>query len=120
MHLFLHIRFIEDKFQFSKPLSIPNVTCFDIDNFSEAAVIDVCNKAIANSEKLMVLFEVKSNIELGGIMRIFNKLAQYQHPLKIVYQGSHPILDKLLKRFESTLDNRKLVIEQKADEFFSD
>jgi hypothetical protein len=65
-----------------------------------------------------VLFEVNSDIELGGIMRIFNKLAQFQHPLKIVYQGSHPILDKLLKRFESTLDNRKLEINQKADEFF--
>jgi hypothetical protein len=118
MKLFLHIRIIEDKFQFSKPLTISNLTCFDIDNFSEAAVIDVCNKAIASSGKLMIFFEVKADHELGGIMRIFNKMAQYAYPMKIVYQGSHPILDKLLKRFEPKLDNRKLDIEQKADEFF--
>ena len=91
MNLFLHIRIIEDKFEFSKPISMANVTCFDIDNFSEVAVIDVCNKAIVTSEKLMVYFEVKSDQELGGIMRIFNKLAQFTHPMKIIYQGSQKI-----------------------------
>jgi hypothetical protein len=117
MNLFLHVRLIEDRFHFSKPLEIPNATYTDIDNFSEAVVIDICLKAIDNADKLLVYFEGEAHHELGSVMRLFNKMRQYKKPMKIVYHGSHPIVDKLLKRFEPFLDNRKLDIEEIAEEF---
>ncbi|HNP20339.1 MAG TPA: hypothetical protein PKL31_18025 [Fulvivirga sp.] len=99
MNLFLHVKLISDQLQFSPPLVISNATYTDIDNFSEATVVNTCLQAIDNSEKLLVYFDCQTNAELGSVMRLFNKMAQYKKPMKIVYTGDHPVMIKLLKRF---------------------
>ncbi len=118
MNLFLHVKLIADQPLFSPPLSISNAIYTDIDNFSEATVVNTCLQAIDNSEKLLVHFDCQTNVELGSTMRLFNKMAQYKKPMKIVFNGDHPMLNKLLKRFGEKVETGGVEMVDVAGEFF--
>lgn len=122
MHLYLHIRISSEKLHFAPPLvNVHGVDTYDLDNFSEAVVINTCIQAIERTSKLFVVIEAKENIGLGGIGKILNKIAQLKIPYQITYHGNHSMLNKMLTRFKehviSPVDTMK--IQEKCDLFFN-
>lgn len=75
---------------------VPDMAFFDIDNYCDATTIQTAIVAIEKAEKLFVYIEAEPGPELGGVMKVMNRLLKMQVSTGVLYKGSHPKLDKMM------------------------
>ncbi|UII28590.1 hypothetical protein LVD15_09245 [Fulvivirga maritima] len=100
MRLLLYIKIAEDRFHFEKVnfLGVKEANVFDVDNYSDALSVDLALKAMKLSEKLLVYIEVKEEIDVKSLFKIFQYLSRPQQPVTIVYSGiKHHLVSSLLR-----------------------
>lgn len=107
MNLILHIKICKDAFNFSEPASIKDCQYIDIDNFSDAVMVETVNRAVELSEKLLVFIQIGGQYELGLLMKVIQKLMKHKRDILFFHSGDHEKLDKMLvllgsKKIESS------------------
>jgi len=126
MQLFLHIEVSEKMPVFSDKLAgfkkeLPNCSFYDVDNHSDALVVDTAAKAIDSASSVFVFVEADKT-QPGPILRLIKALAGFEkeHPIQIVYNGNNPMLDKLERGFKNKWENglSKEMVVDKAQRFF--
>jgi hypothetical protein len=72
---------------------------FDIDNFSEAFLLNSVQQQIGEATTIVVLMEAKPESKLGGILAFISGLYSLKEDkkIKIFYKGNHAIVEKMLK-----------------------
>ncbi|ELR72182.1 hypothetical protein C900_01736 [Fulvivirga imtechensis AK7] len=102
MRLFLYIHITKEKFHFSSDLPVlirslaPDVTFFDVDNYSDNVTVDTALKAIRESTKTFIFIEAEPGPEPGKLLHLISKITKLKCPVVIFYQGAHEMLDKLM------------------------
>ncbi|QSE97930.1 hypothetical protein [Fulvivirga lutea] len=118
MKLFLHVKIIENNFDFKPGLTFSNATCSDLDNYSSPEVIATVLKALNLSEKLFVYFELNENSNAGSLLKVIQELRSYKKPMQIRYSGESNLLEKLiLKLGGKPID--KEALEAEVGSFFN-
>ncbi|MBL3657086.1 hypothetical protein [Fulvivirga sediminis] len=100
MRLLLYIKIAEDRFHFEKVnfLGVKEADVFDVDNYSDGLTIDLAIKAMQLSEKLLVYIDVREEVDIKGLFKIFQYLSRPQQPLTVVCSGKgHHLLSNLLR-----------------------
>ena len=113
MNLFLTLHLQQDPLAFA-PYSweIEGVSSFDIDNFSDDLVVGTAIKALQQAGKIVVLIEARDHGSLGAVLKVFNALVRIEVPVLFIHNGSHPVLQNMLNRF----DSRQVLLDQPAEE----
>ena len=96
MDLILHIKICADAFNFSAPVNIKGVQYIDIDNFSDAAMVETVNRAIDLSDRLFVFIQIEGSYDLGLLMKVMQKLMKYKGNCTFLHASRHDQLDKML------------------------
>lgn len=124
MRLFLHIKITSNQYQFSTPpVQLKgDVKYFDIDNFSDSVTINTALKALDRTDKLFVFLEAVDNNAIGGITKVLNRLVKLDILNRMIYNGNHLALDKMISRFKNNLilDLDKVEVQKEVDQFFRD
>ncbi|MEQ8242862.1 hypothetical protein [Fulvivirga sp.] len=96
MNLILHIKTCKDAFNFIEPASIKDCQYIDIDNFSDAVMVETVSKSVDLSEKLLVFIQIDGQYELGLLMKVIQKLMKHKRDILFFHSGDHEKLDKML------------------------
>ncbi len=118
MNLFLHLKIIEDKLQFSNNLNIKGASYTDVDNFSSAEVVAVTLQAITRTERLFVYIDISSEVDLGAMLKVLKALFQFDKQLTVCHSGQHQQATRLLANLKSHGLTKEEVL-PKAAHFFS-
>jgi hypothetical protein len=75
------------------------VLFLEIDNFSEAFLLNAVQQQVGEATTIVVLIEAKPESKLGGILPFISGLyaLEANKKIKIFYNGNHPIIEKMLK-----------------------
>ncbi|TRX51626.1 hypothetical protein FNH22_23995 [Fulvivirga sp. M361] len=102
--LFLSLHIVEDRLAFNPPLPVEkNISCFDLDNYSDDLVTNTAIQAVDQAEKVVVFITSSSpNSKLGSVLKLLNVLVRNKRQKLLIYNGSHPMLDKMLGMFRDS------------------
>lgn len=95
MNLILHIKICKDAFNFNEPISIEGAQYIDIDNFSDAAMVETVNRAVDLSERILAFIQIDGVHDLGLLMKVIQKLMKNKGICTFLHSGDHEKLDKM-------------------------
>ncbi|MTI41743.1 hypothetical protein [Fulvivirga lutimaris] len=96
MNLILHIKVCKDAFNFSESINIEGCQYIDIDNFSDAAMVETINKAIDLSDRIFAFIQIDGSHDLGLLMKVIQKIMKHKGDSLLLHSGNHEKLDKML------------------------
>ena len=104
MKLFLSLYIVEDRLTFNPSLPVENnISSFDLDNYSDDLVTNTAIQAVDQAEKVVVFITSSSpDSKLGSVLKLMNVLARNKRQKLLIYNGSHPMLDKMLGMFRDS------------------
>jgi hypothetical protein len=108
MKLAIYIQVVTDPMEvrYQNPLKeiiqshqLNEVLFLEIDNFSEAFLLNAVQQQVGEATTIVVLIEAKPESKLGGILPFISGLyaLETNKKIKIFYNGNHPIIEKMLK-----------------------
>lgn len=77
----------------------PDTVIYDLDNFSEKMVIDYAQQLIEQAEEVCVLFKVRQEAPLKGLILFLQKLLRLRKKCSLAIQGTHTKLTQFLRPF---------------------
>lgn len=120
MKLFLHLEFRpwqdtgyeKPLLSFASSLSSDLIGA-EIDNQSEASIVDVVIKLCSQVNKIFILIQAQPGQPIGSTLKLLNHLLRNEHLVHtIVLAGNHEQLEKLLRtldqRFKKEEDQEKI------------
>jgi hypothetical protein len=103
MNFILYIKCTDQQdFSYSNPFyetlkgKIKNADFLDLDNFSEAELIDYALKAITEADKSCIVFDFQSGNDNKRFLPLATFLADHPKKKYVFLNGSDPFLNKLL------------------------
>ncbi len=102
--LFLHIQLAEElnEIAFHKPIlnkvqsSLKNIQTFDIDNFSDASLVQSTLSLLERYNHVIILIEAKPQAKLNYLRAFFTNFIENPRKLKILLSGNNEGLEKIL------------------------
>lgn len=126
MKLFLHIRIIDDPLIFSNDTIskvrswLPDISVFDIDNFSDAATIQTAVRALEEAERVFLYVEGGTEATLVSTLKVFSTLPRVKGPVAIFQEGQNEMLSKLMVRFRKQQVEEGISMEEAVKSFFKE
>ena len=123
MKLFLYIRIIDDPLDFNPEVLngvngyCNDVTTFDIDNFSDVTTAQTAIQGLQKASKAFIYVEVKAQKQPGQLLKIFMHLGKISAPFNILYKDEHPMISKILIRWEDRVNKKGELYELMANFF---
>jgi hypothetical protein len=98
-----------------------DVLCYDFDNHSEAVVADYAIQLLNQADKALVVIEYKTpSQQRNSVIKLLNKaVRQKNKDIKLILNGSNPVLEKMGKVLGETsfyadqsLENQKALCQE--------
>ena len=84
---------------------LPDFYWYDLDNFSEGVVVDYALQMLQQAQNILLIIKAEPNSPLGGILKIIPQLHRSKSQIKVIFQGDHAQLQKMLKPLNQLLIN---------------
>jgi hypothetical protein len=119
MNVFLNIEIVENvNFDYEKPWlswaknSISNIVTFDIDNHSDATLLNYAAGLIEKEEKIIIYIDVKGEAGSGKFLGLAETIIKQKEKCLVIMKGESKILQKMFsllkENFRQNLSEEKM------------
>ncbi len=90
----------------------PEAITYDLDNHSETLVVDYALRLIEEAEQVLCILEVKSQASISSLFKIFEKIIRKREKCQLIFNGEHPVVEKMTKPLSSGQIYREVALEE--------
>jgi hypothetical protein len=95
----------------------PDIVTFDLDNHSDALMVDYAIELLEKSDKSIIIVESKNNFSSSKILLLSEKILKHQDKCLLILNGENKNLNKIFSQIKNNfLKNLSLEEEIKAIE----
>jgi hypothetical protein len=123
MKVLIHIELLEEpSVNYDKEIiswarqNIKDLVSFDLDNFSDQYMFKYATELIEKEEKIMVMLDVKGQIQAGKFMGLIEKIIKHKDKCLVLMNGENAMLDKMFSlpgikfnKVELSGDQKKII-----------